>query len=70
MYPFDLEYTLQQVEQEFQSQIDGKISFFTGEMVDAYIEKAYAICMNEIVAIIQGKNCMDPLKYAWNTQVT
>ena len=68
IYPFDLEYTLQQLEKEFQPQVDGKLSFFTGAMVDAYIEKAYIVCMDELKAIMQGKNYMDPLKYAWSNQ--
>lgn len=61
---FDTDSFAQSVREQF-VQVDGDVFFFTKEMAEEYIEKAVAVCIQELNAFEQGGTTVDAYKQAW-----
>ena len=64
-YPFEVESFLQDMENDFTDDGEGKSYFFTKEMADEFVVCATETCMKELQALTEGKHHVDAYERAW-----
>lgn len=67
IYPFDLNQLVSDFQKDFVAYTAGTAFFFTGDMADAYIERATQKCIMEIKALKKGAHIIDEMAYAWDS---
>lgn len=67
IYPFDTEQLSIDFKSDFISYNNGYAFFFTEEMTDEFIKMASEKCIEEIMALNNGKSVIDESEWAWDT---
>ncbi len=69
VYPFQTRKLQEELSAEFSSYEEGDIFFFTEEMADLFISRAYEVCRKELEAFQCGKRFVDEYEWAWRKKV-
>ena len=65
VYPFELDFFLQELAGDFAQVGQGKLTFLTEARAEQYVEECAAVCLQALAALSGNGPRLDPTEYAW-----